>query len=515
MSHAPFHRRFVVRPVLLIVLLGAMAIAAPRALGQDAVTYDQWYVMTLEGERVGYAHLSMQEDGEHLVTRNRTHLSIRRGPAVMEIEQRSRFTETRDGEPIEAQSNTKLAQMAVRKTMRFGENEHVLITEQGGRTNRQTVQPSEQAWLTPGAAQRHLMQKLAAGAERIELQTFDLLASTEPIGMTMEVLGREDVEVMGKVVPATAWRATISTMPGVPVTEYVDKHGKMLKTTVQLMPGMEVQMLAADKQVATAEVDPPELLASMLIEPEGAIDRPRERRHAIYELKLDPSIDPDRFDVPRTGYQRVVWGDERTARVVIDLDQPVTAGNDLPKDVHRKASSMLDHEDPAVCALRDEALGDDADALDDLEKAERLRAFVERYINEKDLSVGLATASEVARTKQGDCSEHAVLLAALLRAADIPSRTATGLLYVDQFLGRTNVFGGHMWTQAWLPTQTNGGGHTWIDLDPMLPNHAYDAAHITLQVTAMSDEGPANALMEQAPLISALQVKVIQPATAP
>ena len=39
---------------------------------------------------------------------------------------------------------------------------------------------------------------------------------------------------------------------------------------------------------------------------------------------------------------------------------------------------------------------------------------------EKDLSVGFATAADVARTAQGDCTEHAVLLAALLRASDIP-----------------------------------------------------------------------------------------------
>ena len=41
-----------------------------------------------------------------------------------------------------------------------------------------------------------------------------------------------------------------------------------------------------------------------------------------------------------------------------------------------------------------------------------------------------ATAAEVARSREGDCTEHAVLLAALARARGIPARVAMGLVYV-------------------------------------------------------------------------------------
>ena len=44
-----------------------------------------------------------------------------------------------------------------------------------------------------------------------------------------------------------------------------------------------------------------------------------------------------------------------------------------------------------------QALGDNAASLSDLDKADRLRNFVHQYIAEKDLSVGFATAGEVAR----------------------------------------------------------------------------------------------------------------------
>ena len=50
------------------------------------------------------------------------------------------------------------------------------------------------------------------------------------------------------------------------------------------------------------------------------------------------------------------------------------------------------------------------------EIARKLTKFVFRYMTNKNYGVGFATASEVARNKEGDCTEHSMLLAALGRA---------------------------------------------------------------------------------------------------
>src|SRR5262249_17308106 len=56
---------------------------------------------------------------------------------------------------------------------------------------------------------------------------------------------------------------------------------------------------------------------------------------------------------------------------------------------------------------------------------------------------GLAPADEVARNLTGDCTEYAMLTAAMCRAQGIPSRTALGLIYADVRTGP--VFAFHMW----------------------------------------------------------------------
>jgi hypothetical protein len=67
-------------------------------------------------------------------------------------------------------------------------------------------------------------------------------------------------------------------------------------------------------------------------------------------------------------------------------------------------------------------------------------------------------ASAVLKSWTGDCTEHAVLLSALLRSQQIPARVAVGFLFVP----KAAAFAPHMWAEALI----NG---VWIPLDSTLP----------------------------------------------
>jgi len=66
-----------------------------------------------------------------------------------------------------------------------------------------------------------------------------------------------------------------------------------------------------------------------------------------------------------------------------------------------------------------------------------------------------SNAVETLKAGFGDCGEHAVLLAALLRAENIPARVVLGLVY----FGPENGFVGHAWVMA-------HDGAQWIFCDP-------------------------------------------------
>ncbi len=50
-----------------------------------------------------------------------------------------------------------------------------------------------------------------------------------------------------------------------------------------------------------------------------------------------------------------------------------------------------------------------------------MERFVNREVTKKNFSQTFASAAEVARSRKGDCTEHAVFLMALCRARGIPA----------------------------------------------------------------------------------------------
>ncbi len=135
-------------------------------------------------------------------------------------------------------------------------------------------------------------------------------------------------------------------------------------------------------------------------------------------------------------------------------------------------------------------------------RAEAMRAMVSERISDKDLDIAFASATETARTKTGDCSEHAVLLCAMLRADGIPARVATGLVYVGRFIGERNIFGWHMWTQGLIDGK-------WVDFDATL-DRRYHAAHILTSTSSMSDGLVSSDLASLIQLIGNLDIEVLE-----
>ena len=127
-----------------------------------------------------------------------------------------------------------------------------------------------------------------------------------------------------------------------------------------------------------------------------------------------------------------------------------------------------------IVALARKAVGRTTDPL---KAARQIESFVAKYIQNADLSVGYASAAEVAKSRQGDCTEFAVLTTAMCRAAGIPAQVVSGIVYVADFAGREG-FLGHAWTQAYI-------GGRWIGLDAALKDGdhgGYSAAHIALSI---------------------------------
>ncbi len=103
--------------------------------------------------------------------------------------------------------------------------------------------------------------------------------------------------------------------------------------------------------------------------------------------------------------------------------------------------------------------------------------FVNKYIEKKDYRRGFDVASQVAETREGDCTEHATLLVSLMRMFKIPAKMVLGIKMFrdgDQYL----AFG-----HAWVEYIDHG---KWKAADPTL---AADVDGSYLPVGTLEDEG--------------------------
>ncbi|MEI6316022.1 MAG: transglutaminase-like domain-containing protein, partial [Syntrophus sp. (in: bacteria)] len=102
----------------------------------------------------------------------------------------------------------------------------------------------------------------------------------------------------------------------------------------------------------------------------------------------------------------------------------------------------------------------------DEQKARKIVTWVFKNIEKRPV-LSVSNAVETLNNRAGDCTEHAVLVAALARAAGIPTLIETGLVY------QRGRFYYHAWNAFWLDSW---GG--WVTADAVMNQLPADVTHL-------------------------------------
>jgi transglutaminase-like putative cysteine protease len=191
-------------------------------------------------------------------------------------------------------------------------------------------------------------------------------------------------------------------------------------------------------------------------------------------LRLYPSPPTTADDLARELRQVLPQAEVRSGAIDVLLDgRPRAAAGPAPP---RAPTFVVDYDQPAFAPL----LAELHTTIGRQPTVEQLRGFVYDYITKKDLARAYDIASVIAARREGDCTEHAVLLAALLRAHGYVARVMNGLVILD-VANRPQAFG-----HAWVET-ADGGSWRVVDATRATENRA--ARFVPLR--PLADEGPA------------------------
>ena len=497
------------RYTLLLLLLTAFAGPLPadhrpsraEVSGEettDSTTSEHWYRVDISRAPAGWMLHRETRQADRLSTVSILHLRFRRGPSEQTLELESRFVETLDNRPLSAWARQHLGPKPVETSWKFERDTVWVETTHDSETRRERMPWPPSDWLTPGQLQARLRQRLADGSKTFTLTGLDPQLGLEAIETEWRLDARDDNLILGgQTRRAMRYVQRQPLTPHLETIVHVTAEGLLLRSVTPMM-GLEMTLSLSTREEALTNHDAPELLLRSFIYPDQPIPKPRRARRVLYEIQAESgALEP----LPSTGSQRVS-ATSTSQRVLVEVgSSPVLEGDERPDPAeYLRSSTMLDHRDDVVRQLTGKVEFAEPGVA---AHAEALRAFVASYLDDKNLDSILATASEAATTRSGDCTEHSVLLAALLRAEGIPSRVVTGLVYVDELLGQRRLFGYHMWTQALIDNR-------WIDLDATLAR-PFDAAHIALGTTALNDGSSAlRELSTLATLLGNARIQVLE-----
>ena len=459
-----------------VCLTLAVPIAVKAGAEKSRESETEYFAVFMEGKKAGYARNERAVSDGKVITTSEVNLTISRAGIPLTVNMTSETVETPDGKPISFKSVQDLGLMKMEASGKMQSNGKVaLVVSSVGSQQKSVIDWPEEALMAEGLRLLQESKGLKEGTE-YSYTIFDpsmaiSLSARTVVGTT------KPVDLLGRVVNLTEIMNTIS-MPGmgeITSKSYVDEDFKLQKDIMPIM-NINIEMVACAKEFALGKNDVVELIGKMFVDSPVPLKNLKSVESITYHLA--PLADA-KMTIPPNDNQQV--RKSAAGKVVLTV-KPLAApagvkfpykGNDRTALQALKPTQFVQSDHEEIIELARRAVGKAKDAAEAIDKIE---AFVAEYVTDKNLSVGYASAVEVARSKQGDCTEHAVLTAALCRAVGIPAQVVTGLAYVREWRSLESGFGGHAWNQAYV-------GGKWIGLDAAFRGtgrSGYDAGHIAL-----------------------------------
>lgn len=243
---------------------------------------------------------------------------------------------------------------------------------------------------------------------------------------------------------------------------YMNDKGELI--IVKSLLGMEIRPLTREEALGnTSYVPSIDMAIATSIRPDKKIEDPKNvsRLELVLRGKELPRLQS-------SNHQTITRQDDGSYKVVI---HPPFGNHEKSKTIDEvkkqqaeflKESLYLDFSDQAIQELAKSIVKEEINALT---AAKRISKHVHKIMR-PNAGIGiLRDSTEVLKTKEGVCRDYAILATSLMRAAGIPTKLVTGVVYWEE------AFYYHAWVEVWT-------GSEWIALDPTEGSDNISATYI-------------------------------------
>lgn len=460
----------------------AVMFAAPGAdaqrLAADVLRRElTWYKIAAEdGAVLGHASLevALTQNGRDYIESQETYLR-EQGGAARRVRTRSVRREDASGRTVSVRSTSRSRQFATHVEARIsGDRAHIVRQTPSGRWEETVALPPAVRF---DGGEALLAEWDPATAPRLEFDNF----SIDAMGVERVVIEPDAAGVrvfLRRTYEGDALRRIVRLV--------LDSEGRVVEVA-QPMFGETIRTTLTDRATALRPHPPFQVVPNLMTRSPFRISALAAQGHIRYRFAFRDGIT---FAPPQTGEQRV-----SVAADGVTFDICAACGPGMRADPEALAEALrptawLQSDAPR---LREIAGPVARLEVSDARKMELLLERARPYLENFDFN-GHYSALDTVTRRAGDCTEAAVLLAALGRAAGVPTRVASGLAYSRAaYHGVSNAFLPHSWTLAYVDG-------AWRSFDLALEE--FDSTHIALTV----GDGDARSIAAAGQLASLLRL---------
>lgn len=486
-----------------IAFLAGVVSAQEKALGK--VVADYWDAAYLRGEHAGYAHTQVRQVEERGRTILRTtmvlHLTVRRFRDTIQLHMETGTDETPEGEVVGTFLRHHLGGNKSLTIRGIVEGPQLRLIQD----DRMLLHPAPWRKEVLGLYRQLTLfrDKKVQPGDRFSFWSFEPSINLV-VRVAVRVGDYEEIPLTGgrrqrllrvELTPEKIEQVTLPTLvqwlnaENLPVRAQFEVPGLGLLTLVRTTQ-QEALTPARSSQLADIGLD-------NFVPLRRRIPHPYQQRYLIYRITVKGDEDPaSTFAQDDRQQVRNIQGQTFELHVRASAPPAEEVAEKNPGDEFLQSSYFITSADPRVRELARQAVGAEKDPW---RKAVRIERWVHGHMRTRN-DQDLVPADQVARTLQGDCTEYAMLTAAMCRAAGIPSRTAIGLIYVDAPRGPAFAF--HMWTEVWVRGR-------WVPLDATLGQGFVGATHLKISAHSWHNTYDFSPLLPLFRILGKLTIEVV------
>jgi hypothetical protein len=338
-----------------------------------------------------------------------------------------------------------------------------------------------------------------------KIYTFKILDLTTHslIDNRFEVIGKEDVLILGEKMNLYHVKDEANYLIPLTMERWMDDKGESWKSISQTSFTKTTLIRMSKEKALEVSDENFDIAFSTIIETNVVFENPQEIQRVTYKLsgislekiKSFPYDDGSQ-NIIEIGKGYVIL--QTTSQIIKESEALSFPVEDEELKKFLKPTSFCQSDDPEIQKVAKGIVGPENNSW---KAAKKIAEWVKEEMT-PNYDVGFASAREILKNREGDCSEHTVLTVALCRAVGIPARAAVGIM------SAYGIFAYHMWPEVYVGRWI-GIDSKWLAVDEKSGQYYTDATHIKFGRSNLDENIFQEVLLAISEVIGHLKLEII------